>query len=44
MLKPGLERLVLCAKAVGFSLKSSFMSLDGMNNNRKNRKAIFILV
>lgn len=43
MLKPGLERLVLCAKAVGFSLKNVFMSLDGIYNSRKNRKAIFNL-
>ena len=43
MLKPGLEQLALSAKAAGFRLKGSVISLDGVYNSRRNRKAIFNL-
>jgi len=43
MLKPGLEQLAVIAKSVGFSLKNSIMSLDGVYNSRTNRKGIFNL-
>jgi hypothetical protein len=43
MLAPALSSLVSIAKTIGIKLSGSTMSLDGVYNSRKNRKAIFNL-
>ena len=43
LLKPAIEKLVSIAKTIGLKLSGSIMSLDGVYNSRKNRKAIFNL-
>lgn len=41
MLIPEIKKLTNIAKAAGLNLSGSIMSLDGVYNSRKNRKAIF---
>jgi len=43
LLKPEIAKLVNIAKTIGLKLAGSIMSLDGVYNSRKNRKAIFNL-
>ena len=43
LLIPEIKKLVNIAKKVGIKLLGSIMSLDGVYNSRKNRKAIFNL-
>jgi hypothetical protein len=43
LLIPEIKKLVSIAKKVGIKLLGSIMSLDGVYNSRKNRKAIFNL-
>lgn len=43
LLIPEIKKLVNIAKKVGIKLLGSIMSLDGIYNSRKNRKAIFNL-
>ncbi len=41
LFRPALTKLVEMAKKMGIKLAGSVMSLDGVYNSRKNRKAIF---
>jgi hypothetical protein len=43
LLIPEIKRLLSITKVVGIKLGGSIMSLDGVYNSRKNRKAIFNL-
>jgi hypothetical protein len=43
LLAPAISSLKRIAKLIGLDLKKSTMSLDGVYNSRKNRKAIFNL-
>jgi len=43
LLAPAISNLRKIAKAIGLRLSGSTMSLDGVYNSRKNRKAIFNL-
>lgn len=43
LLAPAITSLKKIAKLIGIELKKSTMSLDGVYNSRKNRKAIFNL-
>jgi len=43
LLAPAISKLKRIARLIGLDLKESIMSLDGVYNSRKNRKAIFNL-
>ncbi len=43
LLAPAISHLKTITKLIGLDLKGSTMSLDGVYNSRKNRKAIFNL-
>lgn len=43
LLIPEIKRLLSITKVVGIKLRGCIMSLDGVYNSRKNRKAIFNL-
>ena len=43
LIAPAISNLRKIAKAMGLELSGSTMSLDGVYNSRKNRKAIFNL-
>lgn len=43
LLAPAISNLIKIKKAIDIELSGSIMSLDGVYNSRKNRKAIFNL-